>query len=136
MTEIVSVCDAVLTPPSPPTHTHPCSYLERSEPFDRGFYAGPFGWVSGHGAEFAVAIRSAMMPTDTPAAAAAAAAAGQAAGAAGLAAAAAAAATAAELEAAASIPDRAPVQVRRVERRNLGRQGMQEAGRASSSGGL
>jgi hypothetical protein len=38
-------------------------YLEAAEPFDRGFYAGPFGWVSGCGAEFAVAIRSAMLPS-------------------------------------------------------------------------
>lgn len=41
-------------------------YLEDNEPFDRGFYAGPFGWVSGQGAEFVVAIRSAMVPTYTP----------------------------------------------------------------------
>jgi hypothetical protein len=47
-------------------------YLEDTEPFDRGFYAGPFGWVSGSGAEFAVAIRSAMVPTQAPPAAAAA----------------------------------------------------------------
>jgi isochorismate synthase EntC len=45
-------------------------YLQQHEPFDRGFYAGPFGWVTGQGAEFAVAIRSAMLPV-TPAAAAA-----------------------------------------------------------------
>lgn len=43
-------------------------YLQNKEPFDRGFYAGPFGWVSGQGAEFAVAIRSAMLPV-VPAAA-------------------------------------------------------------------
>lgn len=40
-----------------------CSFIEQHEPFDRGFYAGPFGWVSGRGAEFAVAIRSALLPT-------------------------------------------------------------------------
>jgi isochorismate synthase EntC len=51
-------------------------YLQQHEPFDRGFYAGPFGWVTGQGAEFAVAIRSAMLPvTPAPQAAAAAAAA-------------------------------------------------------------
>ena len=44
-----------------------CRYLQDSEPFDRGFYAGPFGWVSGQGAEFVVAIRSAMVPTDAAA---------------------------------------------------------------------
>ena len=32
-----------------------------AEPFDRGFYAGPFGWVSGAASEFAVAIRSALV---------------------------------------------------------------------------
>ena len=36
-------------------------YLEDAEPFDRGFYAGPFGWISGAGAEFVVAIRSALV---------------------------------------------------------------------------
>src|SRR5690606_17222343 len=28
------------------------------ESFDRGWYAGPLGWIGTHGAEFAVAIRS------------------------------------------------------------------------------
>ncbi len=36
-------------------------YLEESEPFDRGYYSGPFGWISGEGAEFVVAIRSALV---------------------------------------------------------------------------
>jgi menaquinone-specific isochorismate synthase len=31
------------------------------EPFDRGWYAGPVGWVSRHASEFAVAIRSALV---------------------------------------------------------------------------
>lgn len=35
--------------------------LAESEPFDRGYYAGPFGWISGSAAEFVVAIRSALM---------------------------------------------------------------------------
>lgn len=35
--------------------------LSESEPFDRGYYAGPFGWISGSAAEFVVAIRSALM---------------------------------------------------------------------------
>ena len=35
--------------------------LAGQEAFDRGFYAGPFGWVSAGGAEFAVAIRSALV---------------------------------------------------------------------------
>ena len=47
-----------------------CSYLGSTEGFDRGYYAGPFGWISGAGAEFVVAIRSALMPQTTAAAAA------------------------------------------------------------------
>eukprot|EP00887_Chlorella_sp_A99_P005642 scaffold1.g5642.t1 len=36
------------------------------EPFDRGYYAGPFGWVSQEAAEFVVAIRSALVqPAET-----------------------------------------------------------------------
>jgi menaquinone-specific isochorismate synthase len=35
-------------------------FIEEIEPFDRGWYAGPIGWVSYQAAEFAVAIRSAM----------------------------------------------------------------------------
>lgn len=34
------------------------SVLPTLEPFDRGWYAGPVGWISGEAAEFAVAIRS------------------------------------------------------------------------------
>lgn len=37
------------------------SLLESEEPFDRGYYSGPFGWVSGQAAEFVVAIRSALL---------------------------------------------------------------------------
>ncbi|KAK9841086.1 hypothetical protein WJX84_008308 [Apatococcus fuscideae] len=42
--------------------------LRETERFDRGFYAGPFGWVSGSSSEFAVAIRSALLhaPADSP----------------------------------------------------------------------
>ena len=40
-------------------------YLDAQEGFDRGLYSGPFGWISGEGAEFVVAIRSALVqPTD------------------------------------------------------------------------
>lgn len=39
--------------------------IERREPFDRGWYAGPVGWVGHDGAEFAVAIRSALVEGDT-----------------------------------------------------------------------
>ena len=35
--------------------------LCQSESFDRGFYSGPFGWISGAASEFAVAIRSALL---------------------------------------------------------------------------
>lgn len=35
--------------------------LASKEPFDRGFYSGPFGWLSGSAAEFVVAIRSALL---------------------------------------------------------------------------
>lgn len=35
--------------------------LAASEPFDRGFYAGPFGWIGHEAAEFVVAIRSALV---------------------------------------------------------------------------
>lgn len=36
--------------------------LRRYEPFDRGWFAGPLGWVDGHGdGEFVVAIRSALL---------------------------------------------------------------------------
>ena len=38
--------------------------LASQEPFDRGFYAGPFGWLSGSAAEFVVAIRSALIHPD------------------------------------------------------------------------
>lgn len=38
------------------------SLIRRYEPFDRGWYAGPVGWVDGGGnGEFAVAIRSALV---------------------------------------------------------------------------
>lgn len=39
--------------------------LSAAEPFDRGFYSGPFGWISGAAAEFAVAIRSALVHAAT-----------------------------------------------------------------------
>ena len=35
--------------------------LASKEVFDRGFYSGPFGWLSGCAAEFVVAIRSALI---------------------------------------------------------------------------
>ncbi|MAA91596.1 MAG: isochorismate synthase [Deltaproteobacteria bacterium] len=41
------------------------SRIEQLEKFDRGWYAGPVGWFSKNGAEFAVAIRSALMDHQT-----------------------------------------------------------------------
>eukprot|EP00959_Pyramimonas_sp_CCMP1952_P155602 3254998-Pyramimonas_sp.AAC.1 len=35
--------------------------INEHEPFDRGFYAGPVGWMNGDSAEFVVAIRSALV---------------------------------------------------------------------------
>ena len=35
--------------------------VREAEHFDRGFYAGPFGWISGAASTFAVAIRSALV---------------------------------------------------------------------------
>lgn len=35
--------------------------IRRLEPFDRGWYTGPIGWIARDGAEFAVAIRSALV---------------------------------------------------------------------------
>ena len=41
------------------------SLIRSYEPFDRGWYAGPVGWVDGRGGgEFAVAIRSALLRED------------------------------------------------------------------------
>ena len=48
--------------PTPAVCGHPQTaakeILAKTELFDRGYYAGPFGWLSGQGAEFIVAIRS------------------------------------------------------------------------------
>lgn len=37
------------------------SLIRELEPFDRGWYAGPIGWIGAEGAEFAVGIRSALV---------------------------------------------------------------------------
>ncbi|GAB5522116.1 MAG: hypothetical protein RhofKO_43670 [Rhodothermales bacterium] len=39
--------------------------IDRLEPFDRGLYAAPVGWVSADDAEFAVAIRSGLIEGNT-----------------------------------------------------------------------
>ena len=47
--------------PTPAVGGHPTSRaipaIREIEPFDRGWYAGPVGWVGSRGAEFAVALR-------------------------------------------------------------------------------
>ena len=40
-------------------------FIRQTEPFDRGWYAGPVGWIEDDRAEFAVAIRSALLVDDT-----------------------------------------------------------------------
>ncbi|NUM56799.1 MAG: isochorismate synthase [Candidatus Hydrogenedentes bacterium] len=47
-----------------PTRTA-LDWIAESEPFDRGWYAGPVGWVGCDSAEFAVAIRSALVTGNT-----------------------------------------------------------------------
>lgn len=44
--------------------TEALGMLSEVEPFDRGFYSGPFGWVAHDAAEFVVAIRSALVHPD------------------------------------------------------------------------
>jgi len=39
--------------------------VEALEPFDRGWYAGPVGWVGPDAAEFAVAIRTGLVHNTT-----------------------------------------------------------------------
>ena len=39
--------------------------IREMEPFDRGWYAGPVGWIGGGGAEFAVGIRSGLVQGST-----------------------------------------------------------------------
>ncbi|MCC6145037.1 MAG: isochorismate synthase, partial [Candidatus Hydrogenedentes bacterium] len=41
------------------------AWIEANEPFDRGIYAAPVGWVSGDAAEFCVAIRSGLVQGKT-----------------------------------------------------------------------
>ncbi len=41
------------------------SYISELEPFDRGWYAGPVGWIGRDAAEFAVAIRSGLVNGNT-----------------------------------------------------------------------
>ena len=51
--------------PTPAVGGHPkeeaLEEIRASEPFDRGWYAGPVGWVSADAAEFAVGIRSGLV---------------------------------------------------------------------------
>ena len=41
------------------------SYIKKNEPFDRGWYAGPIGWISPVKSDIVVAIRSALIKDDT-----------------------------------------------------------------------
>ena len=54
--------------PTPAVCGHPRSAaldaVRKAEPFDRGLYAGPLGWIGADSAEFAVAIRSALIETN------------------------------------------------------------------------
>jgi menaquinone-specific isochorismate synthase len=51
--------------PTPAVGGHPKEkarqFLREAEPFDRGFYAGPVGWIGDGSAEFAVGIRSGLV---------------------------------------------------------------------------
>jgi len=51
--------------PTPAVGGHPkeeaLAEIRTSEPFDRGWYAGPVGWISADAAEFAVGIRSGLV---------------------------------------------------------------------------
>ena len=40
---------------------HACRAIREQEPFVRGWYAGPVGWIGAEAAEFAVAIRSGLV---------------------------------------------------------------------------
>ena len=55
--------------PTPAVCGHPraaaLDAIRAAEPFDRGLYAGPLGWIGAESAEFAVAIRSALLETET-----------------------------------------------------------------------
>jgi len=58
-------CDADLLHalhPTPAVGGYPaeaaCAWIRASEPFARGWYAGPVGWVGCNGSEFAIGIRS------------------------------------------------------------------------------
>ena len=61
-------CDADLLHalhPTPAVGGHPteaaCAWIRASEPFARGWYAGPMGWVGCNGSEFAIGIRSGLI---------------------------------------------------------------------------
>ncbi|MFO8233528.1 MAG: isochorismate synthase [Longimonas sp.] len=44
---------------------HACAFIREHESFDRGWYAGPVGWMTQDAAEMLVAIRSALVDRDT-----------------------------------------------------------------------
>lgn len=55
--------------PTPAVGGYPCreaiEAIRDQEPFDRGWYAGPVGWIGRNAAEFAVAIRSGLVRSNT-----------------------------------------------------------------------
>jgi len=67
-TLVDDISDSVLLSklhPTPAVGGYPREKIQEEiaslEPFDRGWYAGPVGWVGHDAAEFAVAIRSALI---------------------------------------------------------------------------
>lgn len=66
------ICDADLLRmlhPTPAVGGHPSreaiAAISALEPFDRGWYAGPIGWIGADAAEFAVGIRSGVLERNT-----------------------------------------------------------------------
>jgi menaquinone-specific isochorismate synthase len=55
--------------PTPAVGGHPdapaLEWLRQNEPFQRGWYAGPVGWIGHDSSEFAIAIRSGLIAGDT-----------------------------------------------------------------------
>ena len=61
----ISPFESLLTlHPTPAVGTHPpeaSGLIDELEPFERGWYAGPIGWMNQTAAEFVIAIRSALI---------------------------------------------------------------------------
>ncbi len=70
LTAAVSDADLIrMLHPTPAVGGHPTAealeLIRRLEAFDRGWYAGPIGWMSGNASEFAVAIRTGLVRSDS-----------------------------------------------------------------------